>query len=971
MGSAAAAAAAAVPTTMPTSPKPQPKARIGWNPDAAAASSGSAASAPTTGGGAPTVKVVTAGSTASSSSAAAAAAKALVPPSASSLPSPASDAVLPAAGAVPPPAAAATTKPRVGWNPSRLPENGAQLPADILLKCADPNAPARRSPTSTSEAGRFRTESDVATATNGEKGVTLELQALLLFAVERGIDLVKWFQPDEPSERTMAFVDGDLLISKKLFAMKVSGLGVGLGAGQDEDTQAEIAAAVSKGSIDTCARKRNCDAENPHPKTGELRVSMKRIFDVSKASNSLTTPTPLAPTVIVAAPALAPAASAASAAAPTSVVDNIFVAPAKRLASATSSPPKVRVPPPVVNVPAIKPAPPLPLAQKPMWSPSASNHSKATTPFEVQIETKDEELERQIKDCLASVVKQADTYHKLRVRLDIGKQVTTPREVSGRELATAMADVGLKLGPRGVAAIVRLVGTSQSGGVDAEALRNYLLQLKLKKKMSLQEWALQKRGQEEKEQKRKEDEFQKAMHGKRFDLGEEDYDALIRGFELMDWPLVKTVVSSQALEWISSPEGKQITRKSFVETEGASTEEKEAALKAVKKAAMEEYMASLIASEKDEQMLSKTMFRKFVAENKSNQFDSMSAMKFEDWVKEGIKKRELVKETRKKWVAEKNKATRDLDRDGAQVATYKDVEEKIEELVAKATSLSTVGGATVLKPSREGLEVKKKLREMERRSGATKVVSKAMFRAVMHNVVFSLRAAKKCGEVANALQQVVEEDKEAPAGGLFVDDKENVVGKKAMKGEKDKRKIARKSFRKWKKDKDKAAAAAILEMEEKDRKTAKEKEERTKLRAEAHANWMGHHQHGRYESIKKDPTSGAKRVEVRSHPRNNVNKPLDVWNKLSLDENGVPNSPNSGCRPTTDEDVSESASDPGKKFASNELASSFYEGAGVAKGVALVEKAAKAGNKNAVAHLAEIEKLSEKWKKTGICSNMS
>ena len=38
----------------------------------------------------------------------------------------------------------------------------------------------------------------------------------------------------------------------------------------------------------------------------------------------------------------------------------------------------------------------------------------------------------------------------------------------------------------------------------------------------------------------------------------------------------------------------------------------------------------------------------------------------------------------------------------------------------------------------------------------------------------------------------------------------------------------------------------------------------------------------------------------------------------------------------------------------------------VGNGVALVEKAGKAGNKYAVAHIAEIEKLAEKWKKTGI-----
>ena len=101
------------------------------------------------------------------------------------------------------------------------------------------------------------------------------------------------------------------------------------------------------------------------------------------------------------------------------------------------------------------------------------------------------------------------------------------------------------------------------------------------------------------------------------------------------------------------------------------------------------------------------------------------------------------------------------------------------------------------------------------------------------------------------------------------------------------------------------------------------------------------------------------------------------------------------------------ASDLGHQFASNALANCHYEGSGVVKnlttarelfkkaadkmnaagddnlgammilgeggakevgnGVALVEKAAKAGNKHAVAHLADIEKVVKQWKKTGIC----
>ncbi len=100
------------------------------------------------------------------------------------------------------------------------------------------------------------------------------------------------------------------------------------------------------------------------------------------------------------------------------------------------------------------------------------------------------------------------------------------------------------------------------------------------------------------------------------------------------------------------------------------------------------------------------------------------------------------------------------------------------------------------------------------------------------------------------------------------------------------------------------------------------------------------------------------------------------------------------------------ASDLGHEYAANELGNCYYEGAGVAKdhkkartlfkksadhnlsggdvnlgqmlirgegggsevgdGVKLVEKAAKAGNEIAIAHLAEVVKLAEEWKKSGI-----
>ena len=78
----------------------------------------------------------------------------------------------------------------------------------------------------------------------------------------------------------------DILLTKEEFSSKITGLGLGLGAGMDKDTQEEIAAAISRGSIDTVARPRNCDAKSNHPKTGATRISLRLIFDVSKVRSN-------------------------------------------------------------------------------------------------------------------------------------------------------------------------------------------------------------------------------------------------------------------------------------------------------------------------------------------------------------------------------------------------------------------------------------------------------------------------------------------------------------------------------------------------------------------------------------------------------------------------------------------------------------------------------------------------------------
>jgi len=197
--------------------------------------------------------------------------------------------------------------------------------------------------------------------------VTLELQALLLFAHERGIDVVKWFTPDDASEAVLAKTSSDLLLTKEQFSGKLTGLGLGLGAGQDEDTQTEIANGISKGSVDTCCRRKNCDADSPHL-SGAARMSLKTLLDVSKVPHELGKVAKVTEGESPQRTAIAARKAASSGSGnPTTTTTT----------TTTTTPPRQPRPPPVhVDVPPIKPAPPLPLAQKPLWSPSAVAHQK-------------------------------------------------------------------------------------------------------------------------------------------------------------------------------------------------------------------------------------------------------------------------------------------------------------------------------------------------------------------------------------------------------------------------------------------------------------------------------------------------------------------------------------------------------------------------------------------------------------------
>ena len=193
------------------------------------------------------------------------------------------------------------------------------------------------------------------------------------------------------------------------------------------------------------------------------------IFEVSKAKNLLTSPAP------------APTSTTTTTSTPT---DTVTAMAARR---GVTSPTKTRPPPLPVSPANIKAAPPLPLKQKPLWSPSAPNHVKHKEAQMVPRETPAVDLEREIETCLQALARQADIYHKLRSHLKLEAKCRAKEGLKVRDITKALNQVGLKLGPAGVTAMARRITQTQPGQkspeeIPAEVLKEYLLGLKLQKK---------------------------------------------------------------------------------------------------------------------------------------------------------------------------------------------------------------------------------------------------------------------------------------------------------------------------------------------------------------------------------------------------------------------------------------------------------------------------------------------------------
>ena len=659
----------------------------------------------------------------------------------------------------------------------------------------------------------------------------------------------------------------------------MNGLGLGLGAGQDASTQAEIAAAISKSSVDTLARKRNCDSRNNHPKTGAPRISLRSILEVSKVPNSLTSPV-----VDVAA------ASSGGGGAP----DSATAIAARRRAAA--SPAKSRPAPQPVSPAKIKVPDPLPLKQKPLWSPSAPNHMKMTSEIEIPRDTPEIDLENEIETCLKALAKQADMYHKLRSKLNL--DVRCGREesstISVAEITKALGSLGLKLGQAGQVAMVRRICATPPSdsetpkAIDARKLRQYLLNLKLSKTIKREEWDAQKKKQDALEENLRHKEFIKALAGLYFQLPESQFDSMIERYEILKPKIasqvVKKEIHARAVEWLGESDGIRALRRKMQKiqlesnNDGGSEEEEKEVAKRVKLETIEEKKAELEDAEKEAQETSKMLFRIFVQNNKRRKFED--TLSFAKWCEERDSNRQKVKEARKKWVESKDEELSRRTAAGSKVAAVADVEDKIKDLVSLANEkISLSGGGDRLKPSRQGLDLARKLREMQRLSGDGKIVSKATFDKVMHDVIFSLMADKKTAKQAKALAKELlgQQSSNSEFSGVFAEDDGGKIAERALELLSEKNREADKTYREWLKSKKRQAKKARKEKRAATKKEKAAVTEKKKKADDAYTTWLALHRSNKYYSSRKP--EGVKMI-----PKVTKSKQTQDWQELSIDE---------------------------------------------------------------------------------------
>jgi len=724
-----------------------------------------------------------------------------------------------------------------------------------------------------------------------------------MFASMRGIDLVRWFTPDDEDEAAMAKTSDDLLITKEVFTRKLEGLGLGLGAGQDKETQTEISNAISRGSIDTCCRKNNCDADSPHL-SGAPRISIKTLLKVAKVDFNLE-----AKAAKVAPPPPPP---------PPSVPFPPRPAAAARRSGGAPSPPRQRRSPAAaaaaVSVPPVKPTKPLAIAQKPLWSPSNVHTSikggkkafvEGNSP---QKQDNDVDLQKEIEACIRGLVRQSDSYQKLKHGLDLDKRCETETEtgnlegncaISANALKTTLQSLGLTLGPAGLTALMRTIcSTSPSDSatpthISPTVLRDYFLKLKLKKEIKWSEWMEKKTTTQQKEKQYQQGQFENALKGERFNLPEDLYNSMIRSFRIVDPTDMEKEVKALAEEWIKSTDGGRTARRKAIELatgQGAlSKEDKEAISQRARQFAVQEHRKSLNEEESSNQKVSRELFREYVSLNKRNNFANTKP--FSEWMKDRENKRARTRQMRAEWTNAKDDEARRIAKAGKKVATMADVSALVRKLTDAAVAESKDKGITQSHPTRQGLEIARKLREIERLAGEGKIVNKATFDKVMKDVMFSLMADKKTAAQAKKLAKsyvrlgadddlelsvsMGQMEKEVNLDGVFKADDAESVAKYALQQKEKKRDECKQGYKDWLKKKRIAARKEKKAIKKAEKEKIAAKEVRQKQAETAYDDWKKLHSGKKYFSYKH-------KTEL-DLPKKRKARQKNDWLDLSLD----------------------------------------------------------------------------------------
>ncbi|CAM9835674.1 unnamed protein product [Chrysoparadoxa australica] len=313
-------------------------------------------------------------------------------------------------------------------------------------------------------------------------------------------------------------------------------------------------------------------------------------------------------------------------------------------------------------------------------------------------------------------------------------------------------------------------GFIEKESITAKALSEYLLRLRLQSAtqegrsrqaqrggvLGFEAWGERIRGEERKRDKERQHEFQRALAGRKFHLNATELEELLTRFEIMTPEMAKQEMIQLATLWLKGIEGKRRVRLQLSEWEAglksgqAGLEELKGASatdlsRRARRACWEAKKSELAEAEDEHLAVSKQLLQSFLRENRLNGYKE--GLPFGMWLK-------------RRWKARKKAHELDKARDkvdslarsasAGQTALVEEVKEELEGMVNATKKMGKLaGGVQLLRSSRDGLELGKKIRALGSRD--SRLVSKEVFDRTMDDVLFSLTADKQAASKAKEL----------------------------------------------------------------------------------------------------------------------------------------------------------------------------------------------------------------------------